>query len=152
MLCCLPSFKVWAHLSPFPWGQAQQEWGPNPCTHSLPHLGQQAAVQTPWVPSCGPRITFSGGKQAFLGEKGFSSRTALCSGLTVMAAAQEVSWSTPPRNLYSGNTLASWNNWEIYLQIPSNMRHHVKIRLKWLIWGNCRRNSPSLCHFFIILK
>lgn len=152
MLCSLPCSKVWAHLSPFPcscWGQAQQEWGPNPlCTFTAPSGAARSSAGT--VGS----ILWAPGQQwlLFWGKRDLAPGQTLCSGLIVMAAAQEVSWSTPPRNLYSGNTLASRNNWEIYLQISSNTRHHVKIRLKLLIWGNCKRKSPSLCCFFIILK
>lgn len=151
MLCSLASSKVWAHLSPFPcscWGRLSRSETPTPVHLHCPIWGSKQQCRHEGFHPVNPRATLI----HFLGEKGFSSRTALWPGLAVMAPAQEVSWSTPPRNLYSGNTPASGNNWEIYLQIPSNMRHHVKIRLKWLIWGNCRRNSPSLCRFFIILK
>lgn len=67
---------------------------------------------------------------AFLGRKGISSGPVLWPGLIVTAAAPEVFRSIPPRNVYSENTLASGNNWEIYILIQSNMRHHVRIRLK----------------------
>lgn len=122
---------------------------PQPLVHThSPFWGSREQHRHGGLQPVAPRAILA----AFPGEKGFSSRTILWPGLIVMAAAQDVSWSTPPRNLHSGNTLASGNNREIYLQIPSNMRHHVRIRLKWLIWGNCRKNSPSLCHFFPILK
>lgn len=65
---------------------------------------------------------------AFLGGKRISSGPVLWPGLIVMAAAREVFWSTPPRNLHSENTLANGRNWEIYLLIRSNMRHHARIR------------------------
>lgn len=100
---------------------------PQPLVHIHgPIWGSRSQCRHSGFQPVGPRATLA----AFLGEKGFISRTTLWPGLTVVAATQEVSWSTPPRNLYSGNTLASGNNWEIYLQIPSNMRHHVRIRLK----------------------
>lgn len=146
MLCSLPCSKVWAHLSLSLQLLRAGSAGVSPTLGHI-HWGSKEQGRHHGCHPLGPTETLP----APLGQKGIELQDTVVWAHSDGSSPGGVLEHTS-RNLCSGNTLASRNNWEIYLQIPSNMRHHVKIRLKWLIWGNCRRNSPSLCHFFIILK
>lgn len=50
------------------------------------------------------------------------------------------------------HTSAIKNNGGIYHLTQRKMKHCVQVRLKWLISGDCRRNSHPLCYFLSITQ